>query len=150
VADDLSIGDRVNRLEWETKGQGERMNQGAEAFSSIRTALEDVKEQIHAMNSRIDTATLPTPVKWSWVLGFGFAVLTTLVSVLWRFAQYPDRDEFDNAAGRSAQIISELQEQLGSIEREQVNLAAQDSAITVEVQAQRDLIREKHARRKRR
>lgn len=73
------------KLEWalehHEQATRQRLDQGAQHFSKLETALENLK---------------PKP-KTLQIIGVGFGIVTFVGALIWQAARYPDRTEFNQA-----------------------------------------------------
>jgi chromosome segregation ATPase len=98
----VKLRERVAKAEWQNEATSKRLSQGSEAFSDMRASLNQVRVDLSAAHDKWHEATQPKPIPTWKVVGFAFGVLCTLATVVWMFARYPDREEF-NAAQEAAQ-----------------------------------------------
>ena len=116
---DDQLEKRITRVEWMQERQEERLDQGAEAFSTVRQTLADMAEDTHRMSRDFQAAIAPSPLPWRWLAAFGFTVLCAFAGGVWTLARYPDRAEFVEVQKSNNASHKAMQDSLGSMRKDQ-------------------------------
>lgn len=113
------IEQRLSRVEWNQERQEERLDQGAEAFSTVRQSLTDMADDMHKMSREFQQAIAPRPLPWKWLIPFALALLGSGAGAVWTLARYPDRTEFADVQKANQASHEAMQQSLGDLEASQ-------------------------------
>jgi len=136
VHDIHKLRERMSKVEWQTEQVGERLGQGAESFSDLRNSIGEVRKDIKEAHEKFQEAIKPKPMPTWKVAAFAFSVLCVAATVIWMFARYPDRDEFNKAKAEEAMEIKSVVDKVDDLEDKQTEIRTTQQLIKGSVDRQ--------------
>ncbi len=139
----ISMQERLMKVEWKQDEQDKRLSQGAGTFSDIRTSIAELKEDVHSIHNKFEQtntrwakmmAPKPTPV-WKIVTGT-FGIFVFIGGLIWAFARYPDREEYETDQEKTEQAQKRLEEDFDVVKEKQSEIKADQKLIKDSVQRQ--------------
>lgn len=125
----VSLRERVAKTEWKVEDVDKRLAQGAEAFSDLRASIGEVHKDLKKAHERFSEAMAPKPTPIWKIAGLAFSALCVATTVVWMFARYPDRSEFNEAQKANQAAHSELDDDLGRLRDSQHELGTDQRLI---------------------
>jgi len=107
-----NLRERLAKNEWRVENVDDRLSQGAEAFSDLRNSIGEVRKDLATAHERFQEALKPKPIPVWKAGGLVFGVLCTAITVVWMFARYPDRGEFNEAQKTNMKAHEDLEDDL--------------------------------------
>jgi predicted nucleic acid-binding Zn-ribbon protein len=139
----INFQERLMKAEWKIEEQDKRLSQGAGTFSDIRSSIAELKEDVHSIHNKFEKtnakwaemlAPKPIPV-WKVVTGT-FGIFVFVGSLIWAFARYPDRDEYEEDQTKTEQAQKRLEEDLDVVKEKQSEIKADQRLIKESVERQ--------------
>lgn len=123
------VRDRLMKLEWKQEEQDKRLSQGAGAFSDLRQSITEVKQDIHKTHLKMEEANAkfqemlaPKPIPIWKIVSTATGVFVFIGGLIWAFARYPDRTEFEKAQEKHEHKQEKLEGDLNHLRSEQVEI----------------------------
>ena len=118
---------RVQRLEWESEQNRQRLKEGADSFTALRDSIQEQREALNEAHKKWTKqwieATSPKPINIKSVIAIGITIAMIIGGWIWSLARYPDREEF-NAAQKSFETETRLvKEDVEEVKVEQIRLS---------------------------
>jgi len=130
------LRERVSKVEWQTETIGERLGQGAESFSDLRNSIGEVRKDIKEAHDKFTEAIAPKPMPTWKIAGFGFSVVCVVGGLIWMFARYPDRAEFNKAGEDVAKEIKAVEATVDDLKDKQGDMGTEQKLIKGSVDRQ--------------
>ena len=125
----VRLRERMAKAEWRHEAMEERLSQGAESFSDLRNSITEVRKDLKQAHEKFTEAMAPKPIPVWKVAGIALTVCTLAASVVWMFARYPDRAEFNQAQKEHTEAHKELEGDLDEVRATQRDLATDQRLI---------------------
>lgn len=136
---------RVMKVEWKLEEQDKRLAQGAGAFSDLRNSIKEVQQDVHKThlkmeeaNARFQEMLAPKPIPIWKVIGTMFGIFVFVGGIIWAFARYPDREEFEKTQQKHEVKQDKLEQDLDHLRTEQSEIKTDQRLIKESVKRQED------------
>lgn len=121
--------ERVAKTEWRAESIDQRLSQGAEAFSDLRASIGEVRKDIRLAHEKFQEAIKPKPVPMWRILGLAFSAVCVAAGLVWMFARYPDREEFNKAQDVQREQVKALDGEIDKVKEKQTEIRTDQKLI---------------------